>query len=115
MPEYLKPGEPTDNIPYDTDFNPRPATEIKPGVTLLTKDGRQIGNAIVVERNGHTSSFPGSRDYIPLWKIETDFGNRIDKITEQEIHTLFTLGFERDYRTWAEDRRHLLLERQSSS
>jgi hypothetical protein len=102
----LKPGEPTDNIPHDV--HPTPATKIAPGVTLWTKDGSKIGNAIVVRRNGHTSSFPGSRDYIPLWYVETDFGNVIPAMQESEIFERWDLGFVSSYDVWWEARYELI-------
>jgi hypothetical protein len=94
-------GRPTDDTPheiYDPRFNPEPAKEYAPGVTLLTRDGFKIGNAIIVkEAKGHTEG------KTRLWLIETDFGNRC-KMTTSALDELFTLGYIRDYDQWWEDR-----------
>lgn len=99
----LQPGQPTDDITHEVERTP--ATKIAPGVTLHTKDGSKIGNAIVVKRNGSTSSVPGlTRDFIPLWRIETDFGNQIPAMQESEILELWELGYVSNYDHWWESR-----------
>lgn len=103
MPRYLQPGEPTDDTPHTVE--PTPATKIAPGVTLHTKDGSKVGNAIIVKRNGNTSSVPGiTRDFIPLWLVETDYGNQIPAMQESEILELWDLGFVSEYDHWWESR-----------
>jgi hypothetical protein len=71
------------------------ATELKAGVTLLTVDGRQIGNAIIISE---VPPHPASADYLSktgqkMWLIETDFGNQV-RFCDNEIKECFTLGFE---------------------
>ncbi len=108
----LKAGQPTDNVPDDVDLTPTFATAIGPNVSLFTRDGSKIGNAVIIKQAGHTSSFPGSRDYIPLWLIETDFGNRT-KMSESGINTLFTLGYLRDHNRWWDDRLAIIKHHQT--
>jgi hypothetical protein len=82
----------------------QPATKIAPGATLFTLDGARIGNAIIIERVGETRSGTGKDvKLVPIWLIETDFGNRC-KFSENEIHDLFGLGYQSDYTEWSRDR-----------
>jgi hypothetical protein len=100
-------GQPTDDVPHD--FVPTRATSIAKGVTLWTKNGQTVGNAIVVRRNGNTSLVPGiTRDFIPLWMVETDFGNVIPRMTEQEIHDWWELGNVSSYDAWWDARFQLI-------
>ncbi len=46
---------------------------------LQTKDGRKIGNAIIVKDNGNQLNY----------NIKTDYGNEIKNITEKEIKQYF--------------------------
>jgi len=48
---------------------------------LHTKDGRKIGNAIITGREGE------------YWKIKTDYGNEIQRLTTQEIEDLFFIAW----------------------
>lgn len=78
------------------------AKEIAPGVTLMTKDGRTTGNAIVIGQT--TPSSESMVEYIEatdqrLWLVETDFGNQM-KLTDREINDWYHLGFQRDYDAW---------------
>jgi len=66
------------------------ATTIEPGVTLLTKDGGKIGNAIVVKFDEEKQA----------WLIQTDFGSRVHK-TKAEIEADFKLGIKDDYTNWS--------------
>jgi hypothetical protein len=65
--------------------------------TLLTRDGRQIGNAIIVEEieNKHGPE--------KLFLVETDFGNRC-KLNQAEIEAWFYPGREASYAEWSTDR-----------
>lgn len=90
------------------------AKEIAPGVTLMTKDGRTIGNAIVVEQATpcKLATIGGLPEYLEkteqkLWLVETDFGNRT-KLTDREIAEWFNLGFQQSYATWLEARSEAL-------
>jgi hypothetical protein len=76
------------------------AKEIASGVTLMTKNGVQVGNAIVVKQVGDTRDwYKDDREIIPVWLVETDFGNRM-KLTNREILEWYDLGFQRDYESW---------------
>jgi hypothetical protein len=92
------------------------ATEIAPGVTLFTKDGAVIGNAIVVREVGQTRVWrndpasagipldsPDAVTLEPVWQVETDFGNRLQPTT-REIFTMWDLGYVQDYDQWWDDR-----------
>lgn len=103
MGRYLQPGEPTDDIPYE--IEPTPATRIAPGVTLHTKDGSRIGNAIIVRRNGRLKTTVDMiKEHHPLWMVETDFGNQIPAMQEDEILSLWNLGYVSNYDHWWESR-----------
>lgn len=77
------------------DMDPQPATELAPGVTLYTRGGNKIGNAIVIRpvlgKNGQH------------WLIETDFGNQCT-LSESDIDDWFTLGVKSDYDMWWDNR-----------
>jgi hypothetical protein len=105
---FLKPGEPTDNVPHeivpldhnqvDKDWDMlrsrfEEAIEIKPDTTLRTKDGRRFGNAFVIKYEETTNT----------WLIETDFGNRVS-LTSTGITEAFYLGFHQPYEEWAQTR-----------
>jgi hypothetical protein len=84
----------------------RPRTEnqlLYPGKLLPTKDGRKIGNAVVV-----TSDAPDR------WLLETDFGNTL-RLSYSELDSLFHLDFEpeideqpRTLERWFADRLRLV-------
>lgn len=81
---------------YEPEMNPErvPATRLEANVTLLTRDGWRVGNAIifnVVERMG------------TFYEIETDFGNRM-VLTAHEIAEWYTLGFVVEVERWRKDR-----------
>jgi hypothetical protein len=85
------------------------AKEIAPGVTLMTKDGRTIGNAIVIREIEPITTMA---DYLKktgqkLWLIETDFGNQV-QYTDREIGEFFNLGFQQNYTRWLEARSEAL-------
>lgn len=84
-------------------FELEKATKIAPGVTLFTRDGTQIGNAIVVKQSNTAIHRAGEDKPDPVWIVETDFGNRL-RPTGREIDQLWTLGFQSDYDTWFSDR-----------
>lgn len=69
--------------------------------TLLTRDGRRIGNAILIKQTGL------NHEGEPLYQIETDYGNRICHINQIEIETLFWPGKETSYERWSRDREQL--------
>lgn len=86
------------------------AKEIAPGVTLMTKDGRTIGNAIVIRE----TTAPAAMEYLQstgqkLWLIETDFGNRVS-LCDNEIHDMFNLGYPRNYDSWWDARMEKIQE-----
>jgi len=68
------------------------------GTLLHTKDGRKIGNAIIVEQ--------ASRESGPVFRIETDFGNKA-VLTFDEIESVFFIGRVTDFDRWMRDRRTL--------
>lgn len=71
---------------------------MKIGTKLATKDGRIIGNAIVVGTGG---------DLIPgAFVIETDFGN-LTTLSMVEIENWFHIGRVTDLARWKEDRARL--------
>lgn len=65
--------------------------------TLLTRDGRLIGNAIIIEQIGRTD------EQVPIFLIETDFGNRC-KLNQNEIEAWFYPGDETTYASWSTNR-----------
>ena len=66
---------------------------------LHTKDGSKVGNAILY---GAELSRYVKGTVLNL--VETDFGNRM-KLSNNELHELYTVGPERDYEQWKTDRR----------
>lgn len=48
---------------------------------LHTRDGRIVGNAIVIGRHHY------------FWKIKTDYGNEVEELTERQLHALFYIGY----------------------
>ena len=54
--------------------------ELKTNTILHTKDGRKIGNAIIIGKEG---------DY---WLVKTDYGN-VTRLTTEEIHELFYIAW----------------------
>jgi hypothetical protein len=104
----LAPGQPTDSEPH-TVAHPASrrhdlpdATEIAPGVTLATRDGLQMGNAIVIKevqpRSEQITQMLKAKEQ-KLWLVETDFGNTA-RLTDGEIHELFVLSRQDDYDRW---------------
>lgn len=92
------------------DFEPARATELKPGVTLHTKDSSAVGNAIVVREVKPTglAEVGGLTNYLErtgqkLWLVETDFGNRM-RLCDNEIFEMFNLAYQQDYDTWWDHR-----------
>lgn len=73
-----------------------PAKELMVGVTLLTKDGRITGNAIITEVRPHLV-------FHKLYVTETDFGN-VMTLIESEINSMFNLGFVNTVDKWKVDR-----------
>lgn len=60
---------------------------IEPGKQLFTRDGRQVGNGIVVGEQEHMFSNLGK-----VWVVETDFGNTMN-LTERELEQFYYLDF----------------------
>ena len=79
--------------------DPQKALKIAVGVTLFTKDGSKMGNAIVTKIEEFNSR--------PRIHIETDFGNNTSMFIET-IEELFTLGFVRTHDEWWDDRLELI-------
>jgi hypothetical protein len=108
MNDNYHPGQPTDSEPHQTPIlAPKlgempDATEIAPGVTLATRDGLQIGNAIVIKevkpRSEQITQLLKAKDQ-KLWLIETDFGN-LCRLSDSEIHQLFVLRKQDNYDRW---------------
>ena len=61
---------------------------VEPGTVLLTKDGRQIGNALVL--NVHENGV----------MFVTDFGNVVDNVTAYEIENWFHIGSPTEIQRW---------------
>jgi hypothetical protein len=112
---FMQPGEPTDSVPHEIDMNPTNATEIAADVTLFTRNGAKIGNAMVI-REVKASSEAMAEFLLAkgekLWLIETDFGNRV-RMSNSEINSLFTLGYLRDHDRWWEDRLAIIKHHQT--
>lgn len=64
-------------------------------ITLLTKDGRKTGNAIIYDVEETPAGY--------FFLIETDFGNLI-KLTREEVDELFWLGRREAFGAWQKDR-----------
>lgn len=62
------------------------AEHIQEHITLLTKDGRKIGNAFVI------SLINDPEIEIPTWLVQTEFGAKA-RLTEKEIEEQFHLGY----------------------
>ena len=54
--------------------------ELEIKTILHTKDGRKIGNAVIIGKDGYR------------WTVKTDYGNTL-KMTSQEIHSFFHIAF----------------------
>ena len=93
------------------DPDPKQATEIAPGVTLFTRDGSRIGNAIVVKEAETPEELRGclKKTGQKLWLLETDFGNNL-RYSDNEIHEVFKLGYVQSHLEWTMDRRELQRE-----
>lgn len=76
-----------------------------PGLQLSTRDGRRMGNAVVIETHEHCSLFKS-------WEVSTvitDIGNKLE-LTTNELWELFhepkwVMDFHRHngYKVWQED------------
>lgn len=75
-------------------------------ITLLTKDSKRTGNAIIY--GGQDAM--GDVDYVFL--IETDFGNR-NQLTAKELNQQYTLGRVCSYEEWFRDREELRRQNQT--
>lgn len=69
------------------------------GRLLHTRDGRQIGNAIII---GPCEI----KDWGTVWPVETDFGNRLN-MTTGELLFCFHLGKHTSVKRWRQDRNAL--------
>lgn len=84
---------------------------MKPGTQLMTKDGRTIGNAVIVGIITDSEPFSGQT----VLQIECDNG-LVQNMTEAEISRQFFIkdrqGFTRvaDYVAWVEERRARILK-----
>lgn len=78
-------------------------------ITLLTRDGSRVGNAIIY--GGETRDYPAAdgRFEVNVFFVETDFGNHM-VLTWKEIEELFTVGHCCDYQEWRKGRAHLIAE-----
>lgn len=81
------------------------ATELASGVTLITRDGHNIGNGIVVRE---AKPHPAATEYLKktnqrVWLVETDFGNHTT-LSDREIEEFYTLGVQDNYDRWWEAR-----------
>jgi hypothetical protein len=66
-----------------------------------------MGNAILIRQVGSTRDWPEyPHGIIPIWLIETDFGNRV-KFTERELDMYFTKGKKVTYQDWYNEREEL--------
>lgn len=86
------------------------ATGPAPGVTLCTRDGSQIGNAIIIKQIEPQSQF--MKDYLKetgetIWLLQTDFGN-FTRYTKGEIDSLYTYGVQDSYDRWFDARLELI-------
>lgn len=87
---------------------------MEPGRILYTRDGSEIGNAIIKKvispadmlKHPHLASSWAMKENITLYEVETDFGNTI-RFMESEIRSLFTLGKISNYTRWSTDRDNL--------
>jgi hypothetical protein len=61
---------------------------MKVGTILYTKDGRKIGNAIVLKEKDWWEEYAGISFVMKVNKVKTDFGNVI-WLTDIEISQLF--------------------------
>lgn len=79
---------------------PSPAETLTEGVVLHTKDGRKIGNAVILEcaQDG---------EFGPYYVCQTDFGNKA-RLTEGEIHDWFYVGTVADLVERRSDQQRLL-------
>lgn len=65
---------------------------ITSGTRLLTKDGRKLGNAIVIhEYIVDDTQYEGKEPEPKIWVIETDFGNII-RMNENQINDLWYIN-----------------------
>lgn len=75
---------------------------IKVGTTLLTKDGRYIGNAIVISEEFDTVH------RAEVYTIETDFGNHAN-LTDEEIRMDFYISRQTSLERWRTDKHDLAI------
>lgn len=73
------------------------------GTILHTKDGGNIGNAIICSKSEIKQLVPR----VEVWELETDFGNRC-RFTESEILAWFNVGPTVDLEKWRSDRLQLI-------
>jgi hypothetical protein len=83
------------------------ATEVKPNITLTTKDGSRVGNGIVI-KEVEPIQIATLLEYLDktnqkMYLVETDFGNRM-KLSTNEILELYNLGWEQNYDEWWAER-----------
>ena len=70
--------------------------KIQRGRLLQTRDGKRVGNAIVI----------GPADREDTWLCETDFGNKM-RLTRPEIDELYHRGHRTYVERWYADREEL--------
>ena len=74
------------------------------GTILQTKDGRKIGNAIIISVEEIKIRYRTKDERITtLYRMETDFGNTF-KMIRAEIDELFYIGLKTDIDRWRTDR-----------
>jgi hypothetical protein len=103
--------------PMLTEFNPLAgnADKIEAGVTLFTKDGRRLGNAIIVKEvePDYYAKLGGLVEHLELtnqklWLLETDFGNQM-RLSDNEILEAYDLGYKSNYILWWSNRQDLIM------
>jgi len=64
--------------------------ELEVGLQLCTKDGRRMGNGVIIDAYTVTRYTPLEETY-EIWKIMTDMGNVVNMMKE-EVDEAFYLG-----------------------
>jgi hypothetical protein len=84
------------------------------GKRLFTKDGRRVGNGIIVGKMDHTSESRGTT----IWHVITDFGNDM-RLSEPELERFYHIDHEPEagptphsLEEWMQSRRLLVLGEQ---
>lgn len=78
-------------------------------ITLITKDGSKVGNAILYGGGTAMYTQPEPKEQV-LFFVETDFGNHM-QLSWAEIEELWTVGQAANYSRWRSDRDQLINEK----